>query len=50
MDVEVGYSVGKYHSKLEYLRARIYTNINVEDTGLTEEMAAIIARRLPQLK
>jgi hypothetical protein len=49
MDMEVGRSIGKYLSKLERLIACIYTNINIVDTGMTEEMAIIIARRLPLL-
>jgi hypothetical protein len=50
MDVEVGYSIGKYLIKLKKLKACIYNTINVVNTGLTEEMVTMIAKRLPQLK
>jgi hypothetical protein len=49
MDVEVGHSIGKYLIKLERLNASIYTNINLGNTGVTEEMATMIAKRLPRL-
>jgi hypothetical protein len=42
MDVEVGHSIVKYLTKLENLSAR--------SCGMTEEMATIIAKRLPRLK
>jgi hypothetical protein len=50
MDVEVGYSIGKYLSKLETLEACIYTTINTDNTGMTEEITTMIAKKLPQLK
>jgi hypothetical protein len=49
MDVEVGQSIGKF-IKLETLWACIYTTINIDNTGMTEEMVIVMAKRLPQLR
>jgi hypothetical protein len=49
IDVEVVHAIVKYLSKLKILEASIYSTINAGWIGMTEEMAIIIAKRLPQL-
>jgi hypothetical protein len=50
MDVEVGHSIAKFLTKLERLSASFYTIINVGNISMTEVMAIMIAKRLPQVK
>jgi hypothetical protein len=50
MDVEVGINISKCLVKLETLSANTNITINAGDTDVTEEMAIMIAKRLPQLK
>jgi hypothetical protein len=50
MDVEVWHSIAKSLNKLEILTACIKDIINPEDINVTEEMATMIAKRLPKLR
>jgi hypothetical protein len=46
MDMEVGYSIAKYLSKLERIVTCTYINIHVDCMDITEEVEIVIAKRL----